>query len=298
MMGFTARSRMEVALEIEAGGCTDTGRIRKNNEDSYRLAAEIGLFVLSDGMGGLAAGELASCVTVDTIVGHCCDAEAGPSLVLIGGRISGVSEATNRLASAIRLANRAVREAAAQYEGGGKGSSQSGMGATVVAAWVNDGRLSVAHVGDSRAYRLRGDVFEQLTQDHSFVAEQVSSGMLSEEEAGRSDLQNVLTRALGVEAEVEVDVVEELVVEGDTFLLCSDGLTRDLSDSQIAGVLNSAEDAEEAAGLLVDLANQAGGGDNITAVVLRCEPKLRQAFARLGRLGNWLMKSRSIRTRN
>jgi PPM family protein phosphatase len=297
-MGLSAKSRMEVALEMEAGGCTDTGRVRKNNEDSYRLAPEIGLFVLSDGMGGLAAGEVASRVTVDTIVAHCCDAKADPLVPLIGGRVSGVSDAANRLASAIRLANRAVREAAAQSGAGGKDSSWSGMGATVVAAWVNDGRLSVAHVGDSRAYRLRGDVFEQLTRDHSFVAEQVSGGMLSEEEASRSDLQNVLTRALGVEAEVEVDVVEELVIEGDALLLCSDGLTRELSDSQIAAVLNSGENVERVAELLVDLANQAGGGDNITAVVLRCGPKRGQAFGRIGQLGNWFMKSRSNRTRN
>lgn len=297
-MGFTAKPRMETALEIEAGCCTDTGRIRKNNEDSYRLAAELGLFVLSDGMGGLAAGEVASRVTVDTIVGHCCDAEADPSLALSGSRISGVSEAANRLASAVRLANRAVREAALQSASGGQDSSPTGMGATVVAARISNGRLSLAHVGDSRAYRLRGNTFEQLTRDHSFVAEQVRNGMLSEEEAGRSDLQNVLTRALGVEAEVEVDVVEELVLDGDTLLLCSDGLTRELSDSQIAGILESTEDAEEAAGLLVDLANQAGGGDNITAVVLRCGPKRRQGFARIGWLGKRLMKSRSIRARN
>lgn len=297
-MGLTAKPRMEVAMDIEAGACTDVGRIRNNNEDSYRLAAEIGLFVLSDGMGGLAAGEVASRVTVDAIVAHCCDAEADPSIALMGGRISGVSEATNRLASAVRLANRAVREAAMQSASGGKDSSPSGMGATVVAARISEGRLSLAHVGDSRAYRLRGNVFEQLTRDHSFVAEQVRNGMLSEEEAGRSDLQNVLTRALGVEAEVEVDVVEELALDGDTLLLCSDGLTRELSDSQIAGVLESTEDAEEAAELLVDLANQAGGGDNVTAVVLRCGSKRRQGFARIGWLGQRLMKSRSIRTRN
>lgn len=296
-MGFTVKPRMEVPLDIGTGACTDVGRVRNNNEDSHRLSEEFGLFVLSDGMGGLAAGEIASRVTVETIVTHCCDAEADPSLALIGSRISGVSEAANRLASAVRLANRAVREAALQSASGGKDSSQIGMGATVVAARISDGRLSLAHVGDSRAYRLRGNAFEQLTRDHSFVAEQVRKGMLSEEEAGRSDLQNVLTRALGVEAEVEVDVAEELVVEGDTLLLCSDGLTRELSDSQIAGVMESTEDPEEAAELLVDLANQAGGGDNITAVVLRCGSK-RQGFARIGRLGKRLMKSRSIRARN
>lgn len=296
-MAFTVKLWAEVALDIEAGGCTDTGRIRKNNEDSYRLDSEVGLFVLSDGMGGLAAGEVASRLTVDTILAHCCEAEVDPSLALIGNRIPDASDAASRLASAIRLANRVVREAAMECDGG-RNSSQTGMGATVVAAWISDGRLSLAHVGDSRAYRLRGNAFEQLTQDHSFVAEQVRNRMLTEEEAGRSDLQNVLTRALGVESEVEVDVVEEVVIEGDTLLLCSDGLTRELSDSQIAAVLKSAEDAEQAAGLLVDLGNQAGGGDNITAVVLRCATKRGQAFARIVRLASWFMKSRSIRTRN
>jgi protein phosphatase len=235
---------------------------------------------------------------VDTIVAHCCDAEADSSLALVGNRIPALSEAANRLASAVRLANRAVREAAVQSADGAEDSSQCGMGATVVAVRISEGRLSLAHVGDSRAYRLRGNVFEQLTRDHSFVAEQVRRGILTEEEASRSNLQNVLTRALGVQTEVEVDVVEQGVVEGDTLLLCSDGLTRELSDSQIAGVLESTEDAERASDLLVELANQAGGGDNITAVVLRCGPKRRQGLARIGQLGKRLMKSRSIRTRN
>jgi serine/threonine protein phosphatase PrpC len=297
-MGFSTQLRTEVSLGIEAGACTDVGRIRNNNEDSYRLCGELGLFVLSDGMGGMASGEVASRLAVDTIVAHCCEAEADSSLALIGNRSPGLSEAANRLASAVRLANRAVREAAVQSTSGEKDSSQAGMGATVVAARISEGRLSLAHVGDSRAYRLRGNVFEQLTRDHSFVAEQVRRGILTEEEASRSNLQNVLTRALGVEAEVEVDVVEQRIVEGDTLLMCSDGLTRELSDSQIAGALESVKDAEQASELLVDLANQAGGGDNITAVVLRCGPKRLQGFARIGRLGKRLMKSRSIRTRN
>jgi serine/threonine protein phosphatase PrpC len=297
-MPFATQPRTGATLDIEAGACTDVGRIRNNNEDSYRLAEELGLFVLSDGMGGMTSGEVASLLTVDTIVAHCCDAEADSSLALVGNRIPGLSEAANRLASAVRLANRAVREAAVQSADGAEDSSQRGMGATVVAVRISEGRLSLAHVGDSRAYRLRGNVFEQLTRDHSFVAEQVRRGILTEEEASRSNLQNVLTRALGVQAEVEVDVVEQGVVEGDTLLLCSDGLTRELSDSQIAGVLESTEDAERASDLLVELANQAGGGDNITAVVLRCGPKRRQGLARIGQLGKRFLKSRSIRTRN
>jgi PPM family protein phosphatase len=290
-MALSANSRIEAAMEIEAGARSDTGRVRENNEDSCLLASALSLFVLSDGMGGLASGEVASRLTVETVVAHCHDAEANPSLALIGERIPGASDASNRLASALRLANRLVH-GAAQKHVRAQDAIRAGMGATVVAARFHDGRLSLAHVGDSRAYRLRGDAFEQLTQDHSFVAEQVRRGTLTAEEAGRSNLQNVLLRALGVEPEVEVDVVEELVLEGDTLLLCSDGLTRELSDSQIAAVLHDADDAEAAAKLLIDLANQAGGGDNITAIVLRCAPKPVGAFARVGRLGKWFKDSR------
>jgi serine/threonine protein phosphatase PrpC len=286
-MKLTAKSRFETAIEIQAGARTDTGRIRENNEDSYRLAPELGLFVLSDGMGGLAAGELASRLTVDTIVEHCREADGDPSLTFTGNPMAGVMEASNRLADAIHLANRAVREAGRKRA---HDSNPPAMGATVVAARISVGRLSLAHVGDSRAYRLRGGTLEQLTQDHSFVAEQVRSRVITEQEAKRSNLQNVLTRALGVESKVEVDILEELVLEGDTLLLCSDGLTRELSDSQIAAALSDGGDAEGAAGRLVDFANQAGGGDNITAVVLRCGPK--PPVGALGRLGKWFKDSR------
>lgn len=288
-MTLTAKSRFETAMEVQAGARTDPGRIRENNEDSYRLAPELGLFVLSDGMGGLAAGELASRLTVDTIVEHCREAEGDPSLTFTGNPMPGVMEVSNRLADAIHLANRAVREAGKKRA---QDSNPAAIGATVVAARISDGRLSLAHVGDSRAYRLRGGTLEQLTQDHSFVAEQVRSGVITEQEAKHSNLQNVLTRALGVESRVEVDILEELVLEGDTLLLCSDGLTRELSDSQIAATLSDGGDAEEAAERLIDFANQAGGGDNITAVVLRCGPKPTVgALGRVGRLGKWFKNS-------
>jgi serine/threonine protein phosphatase PrpC len=290
-MAITAKHPTAAGMEIEAGARTDTGRVRKNNEDSFAIAEEISLFVLSDGMGGHASGEVASRLAVATIVAHCRAAEANPSLELSGYRIPGVTDTSNRLASAIRLANLAVNEAALKYAGA-PDSKRAGMGATVVAAQIIDGRLSVAHVGDSRAYRLRGDTFKQLTEDHSFVAEQVRRGMLSEQEARHSNLQNVLVRALGVEPEVIVDVIEEVLLEDDTLLLCSDGLTRELSDTQIAAVLKDADGADDAASSLVDLANQAGGGDNITAVVLRCGMKPTGAFAQVGRLGKWLRNSR------
>jgi serine/threonine protein phosphatase PrpC len=275
----------QAEMEMEFGAQSDAGRVRENNEDSYRVAPELSLFVLSDGMGGLDAGEVASRVAVNTILAHCREAEANPSLPLAGDAIEGVSGTSNRLASAIRLANEAVRRAAQQS------AVPQGMGATVVAVRFADERMSLAHVGDSRAYRLRGDNFEQLTQDHSFVAEQVRRGRMTQEEAGSSRLQSVLVRALGIDPKVEVDVSEELVLEGDTVLLCSDGLTRELSDSQIAAVLQKSDDTQEAVGGLVDLAKRAGGGDNITAIVLRHAGKPVGAFARIGRLGKWFKDS-------
>jgi PPM family protein phosphatase len=262
---------------MEFGVRSDTGRVRENNEDSFCLAPELNLFVLSDGMGGQASGEVASRLAVETVVQHCREAAANPSLAFRGAKIDGVSEATNRLASAIRLANAAIRDQAQ------KSKDREGMGATIVAVQFDGERMSLAHVGDSRAYRVRNGEIEQLTQDHSFVADQVRKGTMTPQEAERSQLQSVLLRALGQDAEVEVDVTEELVMDDDTLLLCSDGLTRELSDTQIAAVLGDTDDEREAAGRLVELANQAGGGDNVTAIVLRSSLKPVGAFARIGR---------------
>jgi PPM family protein phosphatase len=270
-------------MTMDFGARTDTGRVRESNEDSLRYAPETNLFILSDGMGGQASGEVASRLATESILAHCLEAEWNSALPLVGERLEGVSETSNRLASAVRLANRVVYTAAQQNP------AQQGMGATVVGVWFKNDRLSVAHVGDSRVYRLRGGMLEQLTRDHSFVAEQVRRGLMTEEEAGQSQLQNVLMRALGIDPEVEPDVSEELVMEGDTILLCSDGLTRELSDEQIAGVLMTIDDPEEAADRLIELANQAGGGDNISAIVVRHAARPVGAF---GRIGRWFKESR------
>jgi serine/threonine protein phosphatase PrpC len=266
---------------------TDRGLVRSNNEDAFGTAPELNLFVLSDGMGGLEAGEVASRLAVETILAHCHDAAANPSLRLIGAVIPGVSDTSNRLASAVRLANRAIYDEAMRKQ------PSRGMGATVVAVQIIGGRMSVAHVGDSRVYRLRDHRFEQLTQDHSFVGEQVRQGNMTQEQADATNLTNVLLRALGVDREVEVDVSEELIMGDDTVLLCSDGLTCELSDAKIAEVLAVAEDSQEAADELVELAKRAGGGDNITALVLR--PALRPAGAMARILEKWFKGHRSRR---
>lgn len=257
---------------------TDKGRVRENNEDNFRVAPELNLFVLSDGMGGQASGEVASRIAAETIITYCREADQHASLMGCE-RLQGLSETSNRLADAVRAANSAICAAA------NKNPAYRGMGATVVAVQIAGDRMSVAHVGDSRVYRLRSGELEQLTNDHSFVAEQVRRGIITEQEAEQSQLQNVLLRALGQEPEVEADIAEELLLDGDTILLCSDGLTREVSDAQIAGILAESADADAAANRLIDAANEAGGNDNITAMVLRPAGKRGKTLARIGR---WL----------
>jgi protein phosphatase len=160
---------------MELGARSDTGHVRTNNEDSLAMSPEMNLFVVSDGMGGLASGEIASRLAVDTVLDHCRESDGNSTLALIGERIEGVSQTSNRLASAVRLANRVIQQVAREE------ATHRGMGATIVAVRFEGERMSVAHVGDSRAYRLRDGHLEQLTQDHSLVAEQVRQGEMTEQ---------------------------------------------------------------------------------------------------------------------
>jgi protein phosphatase len=253
-------------LRIDAGAHTDVGRVRKNNEDAYRIEEGLDLWVLSDGMGGQAHGEVASALAVETVVAHCLEAENHRATPFFGEPRPDLCERTNRLMSAITLANRRIYESASQHP------SQQGMGATIVTAWLDDRRLSLAHVGDSRAYLLRSATLEQLTADHSLVAEHVRRGIMTPQEAESSQLQNVLMRALGTRDQVEVDADEQILLEGDSLLLCSDGLTRMVTEPEIASTLMTVEPAQAAAERLVELACEYGGDDNATAIVLRAMP--------------------------
>jgi protein phosphatase len=233
------------------------------------------LYVLSDGMGGEAHGEVASQLAVQTVLTHCRQGENSRTTPIFGESSPDVSEKTNRLASAIHLANRKVFETAASNP------EQQGMGATLVAAWIDGPRLSIAHVGDSRAYLLRAGSMDQLTADHSLVAEKVRVGILTPQEADASELQSVLTRAVGTNSSVEVDTDEQALLVGDVVLLCSDGLTRMVTDPEIASLLLTSTSAQESADRLVDLANDNGGVDNATVIVLRVVEKSAGIFERL-----------------
>jgi serine/threonine protein phosphatase PrpC len=202
-------------------------------------------------------------LAVETIVKYCMDSDDDSSSTLHGGAGSKWSEKTKRLESAVHLANDRICFSAQEHP------EQRGMGATVTAAWIAGARLSIAHVGDSRAYLLRAGSLQQLTSDHSLVAEQVRRGILTPVEAERSEMQSVLLRALGANAKIEVDAEEHILFPRDILLLCSDGLTRMVTDPEIAGTLQAETDPEKAARRLIDFANEGGGQDNITVIVVR-----------------------------
>lgn len=264
-------------MRIVSGGVTDQGRVRSNNEDCYQIVEPLHLFVLSDGMGGEAHGEIASAMAVETVVKHCLDMETNPAARVVGAVEPKWSAPTKRLSSAVHMANRNIFKSAEENP------DQHGMGATLTAAWINGARLSIAHVGDSRAYLLRGGGLLQLTRDHSLVAEQVRRGILTAAEAEESDMQSVLLRALGAQAEIEVDAEEHTLFPRDAVLLCSDGLTRVVTEPEIAGTLQAETDPTQAAEKLVALANERGGPDNITVVIARFEKESKGWFSWLGR---------------
>jgi serine/threonine protein phosphatase PrpC len=264
-------------VRIASGGVSDVGRVRTNNEDCYRIVTPRNLYVLSDGMGGEAHGEIASAMAVETLVNHCVDTEKNPAAPYFGQTQPNWSARTKRLVSAVHLANKNIFKSAEDNP------EQRGMGATLTAAWIDGAKLSIAHVGDSRAYLLRSGNLLQLTQDHSLVAEQVRRGILTAAEAEESEMQSVLLRALGALPEIEVDAEEHMLFARDVLLLCSDGLTRMVTEPEIAGTLQAETDPTIAAEKLVALANERGGADNITVVVVRLETDSKGWFSWLRR---------------
>jgi serine/threonine protein phosphatase PrpC len=268
---------MGVRVRIASGGVSDVGRVRTNNEDCYKIVERLNLFVLSDGMGGEVHGEIASAMAVETVVKHCLDAETNPAAQVIGAVQPYWSARTKHLATAVHLANRTIFKAAEKNPG------HRGMGATLTAAWIAGAKLSIAHVGDSRAYLLRSGSLLQLTRDHSLVAEQVRRGILTAAEAEESTMQSVLLRALGAQAAIEVDAEEHTLFPRDVLLLCSDGLTRMVTEPEIAGTLQAETDPTRAAEKLVALANERGGPDNITVLTVRLEKDSKGWFSWLRR---------------
>jgi len=253
-------------MKIAYQALSDVGKKRKGNEDSVFVNPEQNLFVVADGMGGHAAGEVASKVAVEAINEFVCLTGGDEDITWPFGLEDGLSFDGNRLKSAIQYANRKVLDATRERK------EYLGMATTVVAALVDGDAANLAHVGDSRVYLVRDGALTQLTSDHSWVNEQLESGIISADQARSHPLRNVVTRALGGRPELIVDLQEHKARPGDVLLLCSDGLTSMVPDEDIVRIVDEARgNVEQAAQALVEEANERGGEDNITVLLLKFE---------------------------
>jgi len=250
-------------MAVAAFGITDVGRKRKHNEDAYALDLNEGLFIVADGMGGHAAGEVAAKITVETIGEFIAATRQKEEATWPFRYNHALHFNSNRLAIAIEKANERVMAAVAAQPW------LKGMGTTVVAGLLNEEILSLAHVGDSRAYLYRAGDLTRLTDDHSWVHEQVAAGILTEEEAKSHPLKNVVTRALGGGPAVSPDLRELTFSPRDLFIFCSDGLTTMLGDDEIRDTASDDDEPQQLCKALVKLANDKGGVDNITVIIVQ-----------------------------
>ncbi len=252
-------------MRVRFAGETNVGMKRAHNEDSFHLPDDERLAIVADGMGGHASGEVASRMAVDTVVEHFKASADDAEMTWPYKLDRSPSCDRNRLVTAIKLANQKIWESAR------KNDEQHGMGTTVVASFFLDDRVLIAHVGDSRVYRLRDGVLEQLTEDHSLLNDYIKMKKLSASEVGNFQHKNVIVRALGMKESVQVDTTIDTPRVGDIYVLCSDGLSGMVSDSQIGAIANSEIDLDKAAERLIRVANENGGVDNITVVLARLE---------------------------
>ena len=247
--GKKTHATMPTSFTLRAAALSDPGKVRTANEDAYGYCLDAGVFAVCDGMGGAAAGEVASRLAVDTLIERLCAATSPEDR-----RIA--------LEESIAAANRLVYGHAAQD------ASLQGMGTTLVAVAIQDHNALVGHVGDSRCYLYRGGQLTRQTNDHSLVDEQVRLGHMTQADADRSPLRNVITRAIGTQHAVEPEITELPLESGDLLLLCSDGLTREVPDVRIAAILQSPATVDEKCQRLIDAANDSGSRDNVTAILI------------------------------
>jgi len=249
---------------VRFAGKTDIGRVRAHNEDSLLIPREMALAVVSDGMGGHAAGDVASRITVETIDQHYRDtARSGPQTWPF--KLPSLEIEKQRMSVAIQLANSNIFETAAAD------GSKKGMGCTVDAIYFNQGRFFIGHVGDSRVYRIREGRIQMLTEDHSLLNDYLRMKELSGDEGVHFPQKNVVVRALGLAEQVHVDVIADAFKVGDVFLLCSDGLSGMLDDPVLLDIITARDSLDTTCNELIKAANDAGGNDNITAILVRIE---------------------------
>jgi len=247
-------------MRLEFSALTDIGRLRANNEDAVMVDAEHGLALLADGMGGYNAGEVASALAVTTISSQLTD------WLEHTAASASVEDLQRAMETCVGNANRKIFDTANSDE------NCASMGTTLVMAVAHGPTLVVGHVGDSRAYRWRAGALRQITRDHSLLQEQLDLGLITPQEAARSPNTSLITRALGVEDTVRLDLQQTPMEPGDIYLLCSDGLNEMVSDADIAAVLESPGPLNRLTRRLIDMANAAGGHDNVSAALIRTGP--------------------------
>jgi serine/threonine protein phosphatase PrpC len=250
-----------MALAVEVAGKTDVGCVRTNNEDNFGFDSRHGIFVVCDGMGGQAAGEVASKMGVDVLLDYFRNQSPDPAEHSLNGQNG--SSGAQSLANAIQLANQTIFQAGQQQNG------HNGMGSTIVAALVRGNSLAIANVGDSRIYLVRHGTIQQLTQDHSLVMEQVRRGYITLQQAQQSEMQNIILRALGSEEVVEADIEDLITLPGDILIMASDGLTRYVPDADILKIVQGQYGLQQACAELVRTARECGGDDNITCLLVK-----------------------------
>jgi serine/threonine protein phosphatase PrpC len=255
--------RLNRPLRIEVAGQTDVGRKRSHNEDNFAIMAEYGLYVVADGMGGHASGEVASKMAVDTLQEFFAATADDPERTWPYKMDRGKGYEENRLITGIKLCNLRI------YEQAQRNAKQRGMGTTLAALFAVEDGVYVAHVGDSRVYRIRDGSLEQLTEDHSLLNDYKKMKRLTEEEIANFPHKNVIVRALGMKDTVKVDTRFEAPRAGDCVVLCSDGLCGPVTDEDILKIVMSSPDLPTATHRLIEGANENGGPDNITCVVAR-----------------------------
>lgn len=265
ILGRMSKTQPGRAIRIEAAGLTDVGRQRRHNEDNVLVAPQFGLFLVADGMGGHSTGHVASALAASSMQTFFDSTQSGPLPSAIPADEVNLARGASRLVQGVRKANRDV------YEVSSTRKENRGMGSTIVAIHFDGTDLHVAHVGDSRCYRIRDGNIEQITRDHSLINDALAlKPDLTQEELARLP-KNVITRALGMKDAVKVDIQSVRVEPEDIFLLCSDGLTGMINNEQILEVFSLTNDLEEACELLIAMANEAGGTDNISALLVRAE---------------------------
>jgi PPM family protein phosphatase len=275
---------MKIAEALEVFSQTHPGMVRSHNEDSVACDPACGLVVLADGMGGYNAGEVASGIAVSVVVTEISHSLQNASPVERGERDRedlGVS----LLRSNIQKANASIFHAAQSQP------QYAGMGTTIVSGLFYDNRVAVGHVGDSRMYRLRGEVLETITRDHSLLQEQIDSGMISVEDARLSKNKNLVTRAVGIEADLEPEIHVHDVMAGDIYLLCSDGLNDMVEDDDIQSTIYALQsNLPLAADQLIQMANDNGGRDNVSVILVKIKGRFAAPRGWLAKLLSWFEK--------